>query len=759
MKTILLITAILCVISVFFIAFTASSDNSNPRSYEWGTFNIGGGGFVSGIIPGKKEMYLRTDVGGAYKYDYENKKWKQLFDFINEEKRGFLSIKGIAIDPTNDDIVYFLCGCAYFSDAKTVIYKTIDGGKTFQEIDVTNLIQVHGNGDGRECSEPIAVNPDNPNIIYAGGDVTFGESALIKSKDGGQTWEPVKGYDNLGLFKYNLNYPSWTDHSVRGTLELDYYQQNGIASIKILNKIIYVATSVTGTENIHFANVDKDEFQILSSDLPNVNFPLSITDDSKGNLFLTYIKGLAFDGEAGGAFKYNIETGKVTNISPIEKSIGMISANKNNPNELVARSCGCWVPHYYDETYSEGSFANGDYFFKSNDGGQSWIEITPGKKETNNGNNYFISRPIKHNGYKWIINKSIHWGSTIIIDPRNENRIIMTSGNGIFACDNIWAEKDIQFYFDPKGEEEVVPMDLISVKGGPVYSAILDYDGFIHKNVEDIPVQYTPNMGATNLIAYCHQNHNIMMRVSSWNKDGYYSKDAGITWEKMENLENNGGKGAITQIDNDKYRFFHALENEILYSDDYGKTWEKSDGLLGKNFGLLVEENDPKIVYYYSHLSKSEENLNQNILGISTDSGKTFTTKVVSEDEQYSERIAYVSKGKIIVAAGTGGAYLISNFGEKIEKLENVYYCKTIGYGIMEKDEEDYTLYMYGKPYEKDKEGIYRSQDSGKTWVLINDSKLYGGTGNGNFLVGDMNTFGTVYMSSVGCGIIYGRLK
>ena len=77
----------------------------------------------------------------------------------------------------------------------------------------------------------------------------------------------------------------------------------------------------------------------------------------------------------------------------------------------------------------------------------------------------------------------------------------------------------------------------------------------------------------------------------------------------------------------------------------------------------------------------------------------------------------------------------------------------------MEKDEEDYTLYMYGKPSEKDKEGIYRSQDSGKTWVLINDSKLYGGTGNGNFLVGDMNTFGTVYMSSVGCGIIYGRLK
>ena len=766
MKTVALITLILVSICALFWGYyslsnkTKTNTNTNTRSYEWGTFNIGGGGFVSGIVTGKREMYLRTDVGGAYKYDYENKKWVQLFDFINEEKRGFLSIKGIAIDPTNDDIAYFLCGCAYFSEAKTVIYKTTDGGKTFKEIDVTNLIQTHGNGDGRQCSEPIAIDPDNPNTIYVGGDVTSGESALIKSTDGGETWKPVKGYDDLGLFKYNLNYPSWTEHSVRGSMEAEYYQQNGIASIKILNKKIYIATSVKGQENIHVADIDKDEFKILSSDLPKENYPMTIKDDSNGNLFITYIAGLAFDGSAGGAFKYNIETGEVTNISPSEQSIGMISSNKNDPNKLVARTCGCWLPQWWAETSSEESTVYGDFFFKSNDGGKTWINITPGQqRNSSDGNSYFISRPFKDNGYKWIINKSIHWGSTIIFDPRNENRIIMLSGNGIFACDNVWDEKDIQFYFDPKGEEEVVPADLISVKNGPVYSAIFDYDGFIHKNVEDIPTQYVPNMGSTNLIAYCKENPNIMMRISSYNEIGYYSKDAGITWEKMEDSCGSGGKGAITKIDNDKYRFFHVNDSGIAYSDDYGKTWEKSEGLSGNNFGIFAEDSDPKIVYFYSHLSQTEQNPNQNILGVSTDSGKTFTTKVISEGEQSSERIAYVSKGKIIVAAGTGGAYLISNFGEKVEKMENVYYCKTIGYGIMEKDEEDNTLYMYGKPSEKDQEGIYRSQDCGKTWLLINSNKLYGGTGNANFLVGDMNTFGTVYMSSVGCGIIYGRLK
>ena len=66
---------------------------------------------------------------------------------------------------------------------------------------------------------------------------------------------------------------------------------------------------------------------------------------------------------------------------------------------------------------------------------------------------------------------------------------------------------------------------------------------------------------------------------------------------------------------------------------------------------------------------------------------------------------------------------------------------------------------MFGRPQESDPEGIYRSQDAGQTWALINKDKVYGGPGNGNFLVGDLNEFGMVYMSTVGCGIVYGRLS
>ena len=729
-------------------------------SYEWGSLKIGGGGYISGIVVGQKEMYLRTDVGGAYKYDYKNNKWIQLFSFINEEKKEYLSIKGMAIDPTDDDIVYFLCGCGYFAPYKTAIFKTTDGGKTFIEIEVSDLIEVHGNGDGRECTEKISVDENNPNIIYVGGDVASGESALIKSIDGGLTWKAVKSYDDLGFFKYELKWPTWTNHIVRGVVQGNYNSQSGINWVKIIDGKVYVGTSINGQANIHVADIENDKFTVLSNDLPTDNYPLSIKYDQNGNIIFTYIKGVRFDGSAGGAFKYNILTKKVTDISPINNAIG-ITIDKEDPNKLIARTVAVWKQQCWSEIKTQDTLVYGDKFYRSIDGGLSWTDITPGQKTSDN--QYFISLPLKDNGYSWIRNKSIHWGPGIEIDPRNSNRVLLASGNGVWLSDNVWDEKEVQFYFEPNGIEEVVPIDMISIKGGYLYSTILDFDGFIHKGINEQAIIYEPNMGATGVIAACKENTNIMMRISYNNDLGYYSENSGKTWTKMESVGGFGrGRGAITVIGDEKYRFFHASSDRIMYSDNYGRTWENSTGIFGEEISIFVEESDPMIIYSYSYIKKSDSNPEaQIILGISGDGGKTFIKKVVGtyDGSSFSNRIAYLSEGKIALAAGNKGIYIISNFGQTIEKVENVEYCKSIGFGAPEKEGQENTLYMYGRPCRYDPEGIYRSQDGGKSWALLNYKNLYGGTGNGNFIVGDMNTFGTFYMSSVGTGIVFGKLK
>ena len=744
---------------------------------KWDTLRIGGAGFTSGIVTGQKEMYLRTDVGGAYKWDYDKSEWVQLFGFLNEDQRGFLSVKGMAIDPTDDNTVYFLCGCAYFSGARTVIFKTTDGGKTFTESDVTDMIQVHGNGDGRECIEPIAIDPDNPDTIYAGGDVTAGKSALIKSTDGGITWNAVTGYDDLGLFTESLKYPSWTDHMVRGTEGKEYNAQNGIGCILVEDGKVYVGTSVTGQANIHVADVSDDKFEVLSKDLPDANYPCSITSDKHGNIFFTYIAGLAFAGSAGGAYKYDTKTGKVTCFDELTSAIGMIEVDDNDPNKMVARTCGVWSDQWYEEEWTEGSVAWGDYFYRSTDGGETWQNITPGQGQTiydeNGSHKEFVSLPMDTNGYDWIYGKACHWGSGILIDPRNPDRVLMTSGNGVFACDNIWDEKGVQFYFQPDGVEEVVALDFVSVPGGSPYSAIGDYDGFEHLDEDVIGLQYTPNMGSTSAIAYCPSDTKVMARVSEHDAKGYYSLDAGKTWEELK-FQSGGGKLAITQLDDGKYRIIKANADNasISYTDDFGTTWENASGLEGtKTTYPLVDPNNPAIVYgsgikynsyWSSDTSKKEPTLDdaQYDFYISTDYGKTFTKSIVCKYDEcdHTGDLAYVSEDKVAMATGWNGLYIITDGGKNIEKSD-VFYAKTVGYGAPEKDGDPNTLYIYGKPTEEDVEGIYRSQDGGKTWVCINTDHLYGGTGNGNFIVGDMNEFGKIYMSTVGCGIVYGEIS
>ena len=64
---------------------TASAETDSVADQtKVGTLGIAGGGFVSGIITGKNVMYARTDVGGAYKYNYDTGNWDHMLDDLNE---------------------------------------------------------------------------------------------------------------------------------------------------------------------------------------------------------------------------------------------------------------------------------------------------------------------------------------------------------------------------------------------------------------------------------------------------------------------------------------------------------------------------------------------------------------------------------------------------------------------------------------------------------------------------------------------------
>ena len=88
--------------------------------------------------------------------------------------------------------------------------------------------------------------------------------------------------------------------------------------------------------------------------------------------------------------------------------------------------------------------------------------------------------------------------------------------------------------------------------------------------------------------------------------------------------------------------------------------------------------------------------------------------------------------------------------------MNGLKFCEAVGLGKPKNDGDPYVIYVWGTPKDSDVKGIYMSEDEGETWVRVNDDlHQFGGTGNGEFVVGDMNVYGRCYMSTVGLGIAY----
>jgi xyloglucan-specific exo-beta-1,4-glucanase len=102
-------------------------------------------------------------------------------------------------------------------------------------------------------------------------------------------------------------------------------------------------------------------------------------------------------------------------------------------------------------------------------------------------------------------------------------------------------------------------------------------------------------------------------------------------------------------------------------------------------------------------------------------------------------------EGHIWVALGSGGLTHSEDSGTSFTRATNVNYCGAVGIGLTFNGYE--TIYIYGTV--AGTLGIHRSTDKGATWVRVNDNNhQYGGPSNGQFVQGDMNVFGRVYMST-----------
>ena len=66
------------------------SVTASTIAYAWDSVAIGGGGFVTAVVPSRSEpdvAYARTDVGGAYRWSAREGRWYPLLDWSAKTRR------------------------------------------------------------------------------------------------------------------------------------------------------------------------------------------------------------------------------------------------------------------------------------------------------------------------------------------------------------------------------------------------------------------------------------------------------------------------------------------------------------------------------------------------------------------------------------------------------------------------------------------------------------------------------------------------
>ena len=142
---------------------------------------------VAGIPGNRNIIFASFATGGFWKTVDAGENWMPLTDQL-----GTLSIGAFALAPSNPDIIYLGTGESNIFRASLPgmgAYKSIDGGKTWTAIGLTNTGTI----------ARILVHPQNPDVAYVaagGNEWSYNNNrGVYKTTDGGKSWIRILGND------------------------------------------------------------------------------------------------------------------------------------------------------------------------------------------------------------------------------------------------------------------------------------------------------------------------------------------------------------------------------------------------------------------------------------------------------------------------------------------------------------------------------------------------------------------------------------
>jgi len=339
-----------------------------------------------------------------------------------------------------------------------------------------------------------------------------------------------------------------------------------------------------------------------------------------------------------------------------------------------------------------------------------------------------------------------HWIGCVQIDPFNSNRALYVTGATLWGTDNLTALDNhgvVNWAIRAQGIEETAVNDLVSPPvGAHLHSALADIGGFRHDDLNVVSptgMRHDPRFGSTDSINFAELKPEVMVCSGSGQPRASYTLDGGTTWMPVA-AEPAGTKGpGPIALGADGLTMVWSPEGaEPSISTDFGANWTSVDGLR-PGVSIVPDRANPS--WFYALDSES------GCLLVSTDGGHTFLPRTTGLKD---------SKGLRTVPGRVGDLWLVSagqvlhstDAGESFTGLNTVDTAETLGFGKAAPGQDYPAIYLSGTI------GVFRSDDTGRTWVRINDDEhQYGSIGH--VVIGDPRVYGRVYVATNGRGILY----
>lgn len=177
-------------LAVAAVSLTATAQKVSLEQFKnWKPRNIGPAGMsgrvtaIDVVVNEPNTWYVGAASGGVWKTTNAGANWQSLFD-----DQPTLNIGSIAIQQTNPSIVWVGTGEGNPRNSLNIgegIYKSLDGGKTWRRMGLEKTRNIHR----------VVIDPSNPNIVYAAAIgnpyAEHSERGVYKTTDGGETWNRV----------------------------------------------------------------------------------------------------------------------------------------------------------------------------------------------------------------------------------------------------------------------------------------------------------------------------------------------------------------------------------------------------------------------------------------------------------------------------------------------------------------------------------------------------------------------------------------